>query len=224
MTSTISLNWIIAGRDARVSVKYVPVKKPVASRRGTLTEMGPAGVVTLVPVLATEPSKVAFYIAAGMLASWAVLLALIGVTHPDFPGSPARGRLVMVTGAAIVAATIATALATASKPRGSERLAAPPPGGPSTTLRLAADPSGLPAYDRKRLTAPGGTITIRFANRSPVPHNVTIAKGARDVAATKTITAADAVLTTGLSRGSYTFFCSVDAHRAAGMQGTLTVR
>jgi plastocyanin len=187
--------------------------------------MGPAGVLMLVPVLASEPSKVPFYVAGGGLACWAVLLALYGITHPDFPSSPARGRLAMATSAAVVAAAIATALATAGTPsHGAQRPAPAPASGASTTLRLAADRGGLPAFDRKRLTAPSGPITLRFANPSPVPHNVTIARGTSVVGATKTIAGADAVLTARLAAGSYTFFCSVDAHRQAGMLGTLTVR
>lgn len=186
--------------------------------------MGPAGVMVLAPVLASEPSKVPFYIAGGALACWAVALAVVGITHPDFPGSVIRGRLVIMTSAAIVAATIVTAVATAGESGEDETPPAPAPSGAPTTLRLASDPSGRPAYDVDRLTAPAGQVTIRFANRSPVPHNVTIAGGSGVVAATKTITAADAELTTRLSPGSYTFFCSVDAHRQAGMRGTLTVR
>jgi plastocyanin len=186
--------------------------------------MGPAGVMVLAPVIAPEPSKVPFYIAGGALACWAVAVAVVGITHPDFPRSVMLARLVMATSAAIVAAAIVTAVTTAGESGEGETPPAPAPGGTPTTLRLAADPSGRPAYDVDRLSAPAGEVTIRFANRSPVPHNVTIAGGSGVVAATKTVTAADADLTARLSRGSYTFFCSVDAHRQAGMRGTLTVR
>jgi hypothetical protein len=34
---------------------------------------------------AAEPSKVPFYIAGGVLALWAVALAGIGLTQPEFP-------------------------------------------------------------------------------------------------------------------------------------------
>jgi hypothetical protein len=36
---------------------------------------------------ATEPSHVAWYIAGGILASWAVVLSAIGLSRPDFPGN-----------------------------------------------------------------------------------------------------------------------------------------
>jgi hypothetical protein len=34
---------------------------------------------------AEEPSKVPFYIAGGVLAVWAVVLAFMGLTRPSFP-------------------------------------------------------------------------------------------------------------------------------------------
>jgi hypothetical protein len=36
-------------------------------------------------IAAAEPSKVPFYIAGAVLASWAVVLAWIGLTRPSFP-------------------------------------------------------------------------------------------------------------------------------------------
>jgi uncharacterized cupredoxin-like copper-binding protein len=44
------------------------------------------------------------------------------------------------------------------------------------------------------------------------------------LAATRTIEGATTATTVELAPGKYVFFCSVDAHRQAGMQGTLTVR
>jgi plastocyanin len=94
---------------------------------------------------------------------------------------------------------------------------------PHSRLSLAADPAGRLSYDVRHATAPAGTDAIQFVNRSPLPHNVTIARGAKVVAATKTIQGATTTATATLASGQYVFYCSVDAHRQAGMQGTLTV-
>jgi plastocyanin len=63
-----------------------------------------------------------------------------------------------------------------------------------------------------------------LVNRSPVAHNVTIAQGSKTIAATKTIQGGTATTTATLGPGEYAFYCSVDAHRQAGMEGTLTVK
>jgi plastocyanin len=132
-------------------------------------------------------------------------------------------RLVMLTSAVLVGATIVTAVTTASTPRAST---APTTGAPApaSTLQLAADPTGKLAYDRRTAVVKAGSVAIRFTNGSPLPHNVTIAVGSRVVAATRTIQGGVATLTADLPPGDYVFFCSVDAHRQAGMQGTLTAR
>jgi plastocyanin len=93
-----------------------------------------------------------------------------------------------------------------------------------STLALAADPTGKLSYDKKQATAKAGRLAIRFTNRSSLPHNVTIAKGATVVARTKTIERAATIANANLPGGDYVFYCSVDAHRQAGMQGTLTVK
>ena len=66
-------------------------------------------------------------------------------------------------------------------------------------------------------------MTIDFANDSSVPHNVTLDGPGVEDAATETITGGSSTLTLDLQPGKYTFYCSVDGHRGAGMEGTLTV-
>jgi plastocyanin len=90
---------------------------------------------------------------------------------------------------------------------------------------IAANPSGKLAYTKKSLTAKAGTLKIAFTNKSPLAHNLTIQKGTNGavVGATPTFQNGTKVLTVKLAPGTYTFFCSVPGHRAAGMVGTLKV-
>jgi plastocyanin len=188
--------------------------------------MHPTGVASAVWVFASAPSKVPFYLAGGLLAGWAVLLSATGLTHPDFPGSAVRARLVMLGTAVLVAATLAAAVLTAGEEGAAEGGPSAPAAStaPSSALQLTADPTGQLAYDKKHATVRAGRFAIRFVNKSPVQHNVTIAKGTRVLARTKTIQGAATTATANLPAGDYVFFCSVDAHRQAGMQGTLTVK
>jgi plastocyanin len=186
--------------------------------------MHPPGVASAAWVLASAPSKVPFYVAAGLLAGWAVVLAALGLSHADFPGSTGRARVVMLTSVVLVAATMTAAVATAGKESAEAPARATPSTGAASTVQLAADPTGQLAYDKKSLTATAGRITIDFTNRSPVPHNVTIAKGTKVVVGTKTINGTTTKVAGTLTAGKYVFYCSVDAHRQAGMQGTLIVR
>jgi hypothetical protein len=58
-------------------------------------------------------SKTAFYVAAGVLAAWAVLIGVIGVTRPAFPNGEAGARLVMGATFVLMVAAMTTAVATA---------------------------------------------------------------------------------------------------------------
>jgi plastocyanin len=79
-------------------------------------------------------------------------------------------------------------------------------------------------YVQKSLTAKAGKVTIVFSNPSPVPHDVAVAKGSKQLGVTPVISGGGtSKLTLNLTKGSYVFYCTVDNHRQAGMQGTLTV-
>ena len=104
---------------------------------------------------------------------------------------------------------------------------APATGGPSAgqALKLAANPEGQLKYDKASLTAKSGTVTIDFTNAAPLAHNVTIATPSGAVqAATPTFQGGSKTLSVSLKPGTYTFYCTVPGHRAAGMEGKLTVQ
>ena len=63
-------------------------------------------------IAAAEPSKVPFYIAGGVLASWAVVLACVGLTRPSFPFNVRGQRGVIAISLLLAALAIAMAIAT----------------------------------------------------------------------------------------------------------------
>jgi plastocyanin len=95
----------------------------------------------------------------------------------------------------------------------------------ASTVSLSADPSGQLSYNTTSLSAKAGAVTISFTNASPLMHNVTLANSSGTVVgSTPTFSGGTKSLTANLKPGTYTFYCSVPGHRAAGMQGTLTVK
>jgi plastocyanin len=110
-------------------------------------------------------------------------------------------------------------------PKATTGTPAPPssPAAAATTLKLAANPAGQLAYTAKSLSAKAGKVTIDFSNSSPVEHDVAIAQGSAVVGQTPIFTGGSKTLTLTLKPGKYTFYCTVPGHRAAGMEGTLTV-
>jgi len=60
-----------------------------------------------------EPSKVAFYVGGGLLAVWAVVLGVIGMTQPDFPKTEGASRGVMGVGILLTVVAMVTVLITA---------------------------------------------------------------------------------------------------------------
>jgi uncharacterized cupredoxin-like copper-binding protein len=96
-------------------------------------------------------------------------------------------------------------------------------GGAASTVKLTADPGGALKFDKTQLNAKAGKLTIVMDNPSSVPHAVEVeGKGVEEE--TKTLTGGTAKMTVDVKPGKYEFYCPVDGHRDAGMEGTLTVQ
>ena len=198
-----------------------------------------------------DKSKTAFFIAAGVLVAWAIVLSVVGIRTVGFPSSKGQARLAVSVTAVLVALTAAMAVYTARTPPGvppyntgvttngytpqatplgksSGPSSSTPPSGSAPSsgpLALSANPQGLLKFSTTKLVATSTHVVIVFTNHSPLPHNVTIANSAGKVLAhTPTFTGGTKTLTATLPAGTYTFYCSVPGHEAAGMKGTLTVR
>lgn len=59
-----------------------------------------------------------FYVAAGTLAAWAIVIGAIGIRSHNFPGSGGGFKIVAGLTVVLVAATIGTAIGTAERPEG----------------------------------------------------------------------------------------------------------
>jgi len=92
------------------------------------------------------------------------------------------------------------------------------------TLKIAADPSGALKFDKSSLTAKAGKVTIVMDNPSDVPHAVEI-EGNGVEAEGETVTKGGVSKASAeVKPGEYEFYCPVDGHKQAGMEGTLTVK
>jgi uncharacterized cupredoxin-like copper-binding protein len=122
--------------------------------------------------------------------------------------------------------TAASSSAPATSSPATTSTSAPAPAAAAhSALSLAANPSGQLKFTKTSLTAKAGEVTILFTNSSPLQHNLTIQQGTNGakVGATPTFQGGSKTLTVNLKPGTYTFYCTVPGHRAAGMVGTLTV-
>ena len=153
-------------------------------------------------------------------------------------GPAAKPRLIgsLARLAAILAALIATGCGGSSKGTSSSAPSSTPASSATSTaasapakaasgLKLAANTEGLLKFDKASLTAKAGRVSIEFTNNAALEHNFTVASPSGGVlGATPTFTGGFRTLTLTLKPGAYTFYCSVAGHRAAGMEGKLTVR
>jgi plastocyanin len=169
-------------------------------------------------VFAAAPSKVPFYVAGGALAVWAVIIALFGITRPGFPGSKGGRRGVIGASALLVLAAMGTAVATAGEEGEGEAAAT------SSRFDLVADPGGASSYNQAAGLVKAGTVTVHLTNDSTQDHNVAVSQGSRVIGESKIIKGGETELKLDLKAGEYDFFCEVDSHRQAGMEGKLTVR
>jgi plastocyanin len=98
-----------------------------------------------------------------------------------------------------------------------------PAGGGGSKLHISADASQL-KFNVSSLSAKAGKVTITMANPSPLSHDVSIMGNGVTQKGNIVGQGGTSTVTATLKAGTYTFYCSVDGHEAAGMKGTLTVK
>lgn len=135
-------------------------------------------------------------------------------------------RLIIVLSAVLTATVALTACggssdSSAGKDTASEAAAPVTTAGASSKVDLAVDPDGQLRYVPSSAAATVGSVGISLANTSGLPHNVAI-KGTDFK--TKVVSTGTETATADLKAGSYTYYCQVPGHEAAGMVGTLTVK
>jgi uncharacterized cupredoxin-like copper-binding protein len=97
---------------------------------------------------------------------------------------------------------------------------------PVAKRTVTADPHGNLKFDKKNLTAPAGKVKLVMHNpgSSGTQHGIAVKghgldKDGRIVNPGKTSS-----VTVTLKPGTYSFYCPVLGHRAAGMNGHITVK
>ena len=103
-----------------------------------------------------------------------------------------------------------------------EATEAPAESGGGEAVKVSSPADGSLKFDQATLTAKAGKVTFTFSNPSQVPHAFEV-EGSGVEEETDTITEGEASVTVDLKAGSYEYYCPVGQHRAAGMEGTLTV-
>lgn len=121
------------------------------------------------------------------------------------------------TVAAIGAVTVASLLAATSTASGALAGAA------DTTLKIKSDKVRL-AFDKKKLEATAGKVTLVMENPSFLSHNVAVKGNGVDVKGKVVGKGGTSTVSVKLAKGTYRFYCSLPGHEAGGQWGTLTVR
>ena len=145
---------------------------------------------------------------------------------PNADGIRMPPKLVSGESAHDVAAYVASVTARGGKDTGRLATAVKAAGGGTAVekagvLSIPADPGGQLAYAATKATGTPGPVTIEMPNKSGTQHDIVIAGLGKGEIVTNGTSSFKATLDAGKT---YTYYCSVPGHRAAGMQGTLTVK
>jgi plastocyanin len=91
-------------------------------------------------------------------------------------------------------------------------------------VQIDADPTGQLKFLASSASATPGKVKLRMQNKSSTPHDIAITGGGVNQIGPVVTNGGTSTVSTSLKPGKYTFYCSVDGHRQAGMVGTLTVK
>jgi mono/diheme cytochrome c family protein len=150
--------------------------------------------------------------------------------HNETTGTQMPAKLVTGDNASDVAAYVASTasrggqdtglVASAVKQAGAGKAIAEKNG----VLQIDADPTGQLAYVSKLANGTPGAVTFKMQNKSSVQHDLVVQGPGVNGKTAIVSNGATGQFKATLKAGSYTFFCSVDGHRAAGMQGKIVVK
>jgi uncharacterized cupredoxin-like copper-binding protein len=113
------------------------------------------------------------------------------------------------------AGQLATAVAQVSQKPATEKNGA---------IQIDADPSGQLKFLASSASGSAGKVTLHMNNKSSVPHDIAIRGNGVNSVGQIVSNGGTSTVSESLKPGSYTFYCSVDGHEAAGMKGTLTIK
>ena len=91
-----------------------------------------------------------------------------------------------------------------------------------STINLRASKTKL-AFNHKTLTAKHGKVTLVMANPSSTNHGIAVEGHGIDKDGKTVGKNGTSRVTVTLKKGTYTFYCPVDGHKAAGMKGKIVV-
>lgn len=125
------------------------------------------------------------------------------------------GGSTTATGAATTPAPPATTPGTSTAPSGAA----------ASRLTITAEESGGLSWSRRTLSARAGEVTITMdnPNGNALAHAVEVEGNGVESKSSTIGPGSTTDVRANLRPGTYTFYCPVDGHRQAGMEGTLTV-
>ena len=99
------------------------------------------------------------------------------------------------------------------------------PSGAAETVRLQADEDGGLYFNKKKLTAKGGKVTLVMKNPSStgIMHGIAVEGNGVDKDGNTVGKGGVSKVSVDLKPGKYEFYCPFDQHKQKGMKGTLTV-
>jgi plastocyanin len=208
---------LTAGADPMRELRWTRLLLPV---------LLPVGAAVMIAVFVLNVSRI--FLAAGSTGSIVLGVALIVLILGGAAGISAAPRLrtssivMMVSGVFIVVISAGLVAAPASVEQNGGPSGYVPPKGPAVGA-VTVDALASITFDKKAYTAPAGIIQINYVSKDgphnlsfdpPGPTNFQLNVGANATLSQKVL----------LKPGTYTIFCNLPGHRAAGMEATLTVQ
>jgi outer membrane protein assembly factor BamB/plastocyanin len=150
------------------------------------------------------------------------------LTAGSFPQAAGQQALIIAyrlgaTGTLPVAKTAPKPTGSAST--GTKAKSAPAAPAAASLIKTEANPTGLLKFTENQITGKAGPDTISFTNNAPLEHDIVLVNSAnKTVGQTPIFVKGTKSFNVTLAPGTYTYFCSVPGHRAAGMEGKLTIK